>query len=213
MSKVLVITAHPRTQQFSNSLTLAKTFLDTYRHIHPDDELINRNVSEAMDYPFNAAALSIYEKNHAHLPLTDQEQQFQAGRQKWVDEFITADKYVFVNPLYNLFIPAEMKSYFDVVMQVPYTFKYTPEGTPQGLLRHKKALHLQSAGGFYHGEGGRPDMSALDMADTYVKTLLAVMGVTDYQALFIEGMDHEPDQATAIQQAAFAEAKRIAQMF
>ncbi|WP_010631732.1 NAD(P)H-dependent oxidoreductase [Sporolactobacillus vineae] len=56
--------------------------------------------------------------------------------------FISADKYVFINPMYNLFIPAEMKSYFDLVMQVLYTFEYTPEGNPQGVLKNKKAIHL-----------------------------------------------------------------------
>lgn len=213
MSKVLVIEAHPDTDEFSSSLTLGKTFLDTYREAHPDDEITVHNVSDEMNYPLNATALSIYHKTIEQKPLSEPERSFEAGRHKWLDEFINADKYVFINPMYNLFVPAEMKSYFDLVMQVPYTFKYTPEGNPMGLLKNKKAIHLQSAGGFYHGESGHPDMSFLDIADTYVKTILSVMGVTDYQSLFVEGMDHEPQNAETIETAAFDKAEELAKTF
>ncbi|WP_010631735.1 FMN-dependent NADH-azoreductase [Sporolactobacillus vineae] len=213
MSKVLVIEAHPDTDKFSSSLTLGKTFLDAYQEAHPDDEITVHNVSVEMNYPLNATALAIYHKTIDRKPLSEPEQLFEEGRQKWLDEFISADKYVFINPMYNLFIPAEMKSYFDLVMQVPYTFVYTPEGNPQGVLKHKKAIHLQSAGGFYHGESGHPDLSFLDMADTYVKTILSVMGVTDYQALFVEGMDHEPEHAETIETAAFDKAEELAKTF
>lgn len=213
MSKVLVIEAHPDTDAFSSSLTLGKTFLEAYRKAHPDDEITVHNVSNEMNYPFNATALAIFHKTVAQKPLSDVEKEFQEGRLKWLDEFVTADKYIFVNPMYNLFLPAEMKSYFDLVMQVPYTFKYTPEGNPQGMLKNKKAIHLQSAGGFYHGESSHPDMSFLDMADTYVKTILSVMGVSDYQSLFVEGMDHEPENAEAIEKAAFTKAAELAKTF
>ncbi|MCI1856772.1 MAG: NAD(P)H-dependent oxidoreductase [Sporolactobacillus sp.] len=213
MSHVLVIKAHPRSKHFSYSLALAATFITAYRNTRPDDIITEHNISEEFGYPLNAMALSIYNKNIAGQPFSEDETAFAAGRRKWLEEFMAADKYVFVNPMYNLFLPAELKSYFDAVMQVPYTMKFTPEGKPQGLLKHKKALHLQSAGGFYHGEDGRPDLSALDVGDTYVRMVLRMMGVTDYQSLFIEGMDHEPQHADHIKQVAFTKAKALAETF
>ena len=173
MSKVLVIIAHPTETINSSSLTLLKNFLDSYQKANPGDQIVQHNVSVAMPYPLNETALSIYNKTMAKLPLTDGESAFQAGRQQWVAEFISADKYIFVNPMYNMFVPAEMKSYFDIVLQVPQTFHYTPAGTPEGLLHGKKALHIQSSGGNYHGSNGAPDMSHLDMGHQYIKNILA----------------------------------------
>ncbi|MFD1465030.1 FMN-dependent NADH-azoreductase [Lapidilactobacillus mulanensis] len=213
MSKVLVITAHPKSAQFSNSLTLKQHFLDAYRRANPDDEIVERNLAVIPQFPFDEVALSIYHKAIRKAELTAEEQEFVTARQVWVDEFVTSDKYVFVNPMYNLFLPAELKSYLDVVMQVHITFYYNEFGAPTGLLKDKKALHLQSAGGFYANEPGQPDLRQLNIGDTYLKTILATMGVTDYQALFVEGMDHEPQNATKIQEAAFAKADQLGLTF
>ncbi|KJU74711.1 FMN-dependent NADH-azoreductase [Pediococcus damnosus LMG 28219] len=213
MSKVLVITAHPKTKQFSNSLTLAKHFLTAYRQANPADTIIQKDLSSQVGFPFNEVALSIYQKSRSKQPLTAEKKTFATGRQAWLDEFVTSDKYVFVNPMFNYFIPAEMKSYIDVLMQVPITFHYLSDGTPEGLLHGKKALHLQSAGGFYANEPGHPDLRQMNMGNAYLKMNLAIMGVTDYQSLFVEGMDNEPENTPKLQQAAFAKADQLGSTF
>ena len=91
-------------------------FLAAYRKTHTGDEVVRRNVSESMPFPFNATALSIFNKKVSKEPLSDDERRFDEERAVWVQEFVDADKYVFANPMYNLFLPAEMKSYFDIVM-------------------------------------------------------------------------------------------------
>ena len=42
-------------------------------------------------------------------PLSDEEKDILEKHNQWLNEFLEADKYVFVNPMYNFFIPAEMK--------------------------------------------------------------------------------------------------------
>ena len=65
------------------------------------------------------------------------------------------------------------------------TFQYTAEG-PKPLTSGKKALHIQSNGGFYEGK---------DFASQYIKAILNFIGVDQVDGLFIEGIDHFPDRA------------------
>jgi hypothetical protein len=41
METVLYITAHPNDHQASFSMAVGKQFIDAYREIHPDDEIIH----------------------------------------------------------------------------------------------------------------------------------------------------------------------------
>lgn len=41
------------------------------------------------------------------------------------DQFVTADKYVFVTPLWNLSFPSVMKAYFDAVAIPGKAFRYS----------------------------------------------------------------------------------------
>lgn len=210
MAKVLIIKAHPEMEKQSNSMAMVENFKQIYQQGHPDDEIIEHNVSDGLDYPLNSTAISIYNKSMAQQELTPEEKTFQEGRQKLVDEFMNADKYVFANPMYNLFIPAEMKTYFDIVMQVPYTFHYTENG-PEGLLENKKALHIQTTGGVYHG--GPVDLSHLDVGNQYVKTILGIMGVTDVQSVIAGGMDYDPEHADDIMAEAMERIAKAAEEF
>ncbi|KGO22375.1 hypothetical protein Q757_09180, partial [Oenococcus alcoholitolerans] len=172
-----------------------------------------RNVSEEMPFPFNKISLSIYNKRLHHQNLTEEEDHFAKERFVWVKEFVDADKYVFANPMYNLFLPAELKSYIDIVMQVPYTFHYTKEGVAEGLLRDKKALHIQANGGTYHSFDGTGAPEGLDFGDKYLQSVLQVMGVTDYQRLFIEGIDHDPSIKDAVLKKVKLQAEQLAADF
>lgn len=46
--------------------------------------------------------------------MTDEEKQLLQHHAEWLAEFVSADKYVFINPMYNHFLPAEMKEYLDL---------------------------------------------------------------------------------------------------
>ena len=213
MSKVLVIYAHPESAKQSSSYQLYQHFLTAYTAKNPEDEIIVHNVSEFMPFPLNKLSLSIFNKHFTKEALTNDEKEFNDARQEWVNEFINADKYVFVNPMYNLFMPAEMKSYIDVIMQAGQTFHYNADGSTIGDLHNKKAIHLQANGGNYHNELTPKDSPIDDLADKYLKMILNMIGVTDYSAVFAEGMDKDPMHANEILAAAFDQAKLAGEKF
>ena len=77
-----------------------------------------------------------------------------------VDEFIQADKYVFVNPLWNFSLPAVMKAYIDNIIITGRTFEFSESG-PIGLLKNKKFVHIMASGGVYEN-------SPYDFANKYI---------------------------------------------
>ncbi len=83
------------------------------------------------------------------------------------EQFVTADKYVFVTPMWNFSFPPVMKAYLDSVAVAGKSFKYTAEG-PVGLLTDKKALHIQARGGIY-SEGPAADM---EMGHRYIGIMM-----------------------------------------
>lgn len=211
MSKVLVIYAHPETAKGSSTHELYKHFINSYVQKNPQDEIIMHNVSEYMPLPLNKIAISIYNKNLAKSTLNADEIRFNDARQKWINEFVNADKYVFVNPMYNLFIPAEMKSYIDIVMQAHATFHYDETGKTVGDLHNKKIIHLQSSGGIYHN--GDTNEHVEDLGDKYLRMMLNLMGIKDYQGIFAEDMDHDPMHAVEILDQAYAKAEMAGKEF
>jgi len=213
MPKLLVIYAHPETAKGSSTHELYKHFINSYHEKNPNDEIIVHNVSEYMPFPLDKMAVSIYNKGLAKSPLNSDEAVYQDSRQKWVDEFMSADKYVFVNPMYNMFLPAEMKSYIDMIMQIHHTFHYDENHFAVGDMHHKKAIHLQSSGGIYHTEKCNPDKKITDLADQYLCMMLHLMGIDDYQAIFAEGMDKDPMNAIEILDNAYEEAEKAGQVF
>jgi FMN-dependent NADH-azoreductase len=124
------------------------------------------------------------------------------------EQFITADKYVFVTPLWNFSFPPVMKAYLDSVAVAGKTFKYTEQG-PIGLLTDKKALHIQPRGGFY-SEGPAAD---IEMGHRYLSIMMNFFGVPSFEGLFVEGQAVMPEKAQEIKENAITRAKELAHTF
>ena len=80
--------------------------------------------------------------------LTEEEAKAVAVADKYLNQFLEADKVVFGFPLWNLTIPAVLHTYIDYLNRAGKTFKYTPEG-PVGLIGDKKIALLNARGGVY----------------------------------------------------------------
>lgn len=208
MSQVLYITAHPLDEMVSNSMAVGKAFIDTYKAEHPEDEVVHIDLFKDEVPEIDAEVFSGWGKLQSGETLTDSEQQKVNRLIELVDQFVAADKYVFVTPMWNLsFLPA-VKRYFDAVAVAGKTFKYTAEG-PQGLLTDKAALHIQSRGGYY-SEGPAADF---ELGDRYIRTILAFMGVPDISLIAIEGHNAEPENAEEIKLNAIQQAEQFAKQF
>ena len=62
------------------------------------------------------------------------------------DQLLWADGLVFIYPLWWFDRPAMLKGWFDIVLTNGLAFEYSNEGV-KGLLKHKKALVIITAGG------------------------------------------------------------------
>jgi len=211
MSKILYITANPKAKENSFSLSVGNEFLETYKKSNPGDEittldLYKTDVPLIDDVVFSAWGKLATGVNFKQLNL--EEQNKVATMNNLLEQFLVADKYVFVTPLWNFTIPPMMKAYLDNICIVNKTFKYTEKG-PVGLLPDKKAIHIQARGGVY-SSGPAADF---ELGDRYLNTILNFIGITDKQSIIVEGMNATPDMADEIKAKAIIKAKEIARKF
>lgn len=211
MTTLLAIKAHPHIKN-SLSLAVGDQFIASYRSSHPDDQVIIRDLYEKPGVPpLNDVTMEAWRKQKFGEKLSQEEKGLLKRHEEWLDEFISADKYVFINPMYNHFLPAELKQYLDLTAVAHKTFKYTPEG-PVGLLKNKKAMHIQAAGSVYHKEG-MEKAAIMDVGDAYLTAMLKFYGITEVEKIFIEGADAHRDQRQEILEKALNQAKVMAKDF
>lgn len=61
--------------------------------------------------------------------------------------FADAEEIVIAAPYWDLSFPAALKSYLEQINVVGVTFRYTPEGVPEGLCRARHLYYVTTAGG------------------------------------------------------------------
>ena len=67
-------------------------------------------------------------------------------------QFAAADTVVIAAPFWDLSFPAVLKAYLEQINVVGVTFRYTPEGIPEGLCRAKRLFYVTTVGGAYFPE-------------------------------------------------------------
>lgn len=212
MTKVLFITANPNDENRSASMAAGKAFIETYKDTNPTDEIVTVDLFKEEIPNLDADVFSGWGKLRAGQPLDalSTEELAKVSRlNEILDQFVSADKMIFVTPLWNYLFPAVLKAYVDAVAVPGKTFKYTENGSV-GLLQGKKVLHIQARGDFY--SEGHP-LADLELGNRYLKQLMAIMGITEFEGLFIEGHDAMPNKAEEIKAAGIERAKQLAQSF
>lgn len=211
MAKVLYMTANPKLESESYSLSVGREFLNAYLQEKPNDELIELDLYKINIPYIDTDVLNGWGKlqqGQSFEQLSLDEKEKVARINELTDQFVNADKYVFVTPMWNFSFPPKMKAYIDTICIAGKTFKYTENG-PIGLMTGKKAVHIQARGGIY-SEGPAKDM---EFGDRYLRTVLGFLGITDVQSVIVEGMAQMPQEAESIKQKALAHAKEVAKTF
>lgn len=211
MAQVLYITAHPHDDKVSYSMAAGKAFIDSYKEANPDDEVVHIDLYKENIPQIDVDVFSGWGKLQSGKGFEElsEDEKAKVGRLSELSEqFVAADKYVFVTPLWNFSFPPVMKAYLDSVAVAGKTFKYTAEG-PIGLLTDKKAIHIQARGGIY-SEGPAAEM---EMGHRYLTVLMQFFGVPSFEGLFVEGHNAMPDKAEEIKADAIARAKDKAKTF
>ena len=62
-------------------------------------------------------------------------------------QFAKADEIVIAAPLWDLSFPAALKQYIEQINVIGITFRYTPEGMPEGMCKAKRLTYITTAGG------------------------------------------------------------------
>ncbi|MED1059005.1 FMN-dependent NADH-azoreductase [Bacillus mycoides] len=211
MANLLYITAHPLDDTESYSLTVGKEFIKSYKELNPHDEVVHLDLYKA-DIPYlDADVFSGWKKLRSGIPLHELTpiEISKVGRLAELGgQFVLADKYVFVTPMWNFSIPAILKTYLDAVAVSGKTFKYTKEGAV-GLLTGKKALHIQARGDIY-SEG--PEAHR-EMGHRYLEVMMEFFGTSFFEGIFVEGHNKIPGQAEEIKEKAIIRAKEVAKYF
>ncbi|NGM80812.1 FMN-dependent NADH-azoreductase [Paenibacillus sp. 7124] len=211
MSTVLYITAHPHDHHTSYSLAVGEEFIEAYREAHPDDEVIRLDLYKLSVPHIDADVFSGWGKlasGTSFDQLSDDEKAKVGRLGEIVDQYVAADKYVFVSPMWNFSFPPVLKAYIDAVCVAGKSFKYTEQGII-GLLTDKKAIHIQASGGVY-SEG---PAAGFESGHSYLAKIMQFHGVPSFDGIFVEGMAAKPDQAQSIKEAAIEKAKEAAKSF
>ncbi|MGC4377644.1 FMN-dependent NADH-azoreductase [Fictibacillus sp. Mic-4] len=208
MAKLLYITAHPLNEEASFSMAAGKAFIDTYKEVNPNDEIVHIDLYNENIPSIDLDVFNGWGKLKSGTELSADEKAKVGRLSELCDQFISADKYVFVTPMWNFSFPPIMKAYIDAVCVAGKTFKYTAQGSV-GLLTDKKALHIQARGGIY-SVGPTAEM---EMGHRYLSTIMQFFGVPSFEGIFIEGHNAMPEKAQEIKESGIARAKDLAHTF
>ena len=199
MATVLIVKAHPLDPQKSYALRALEEFETRFASLHPEDMIEIVDVFEdqipTLDKPLLEAMAAAKKGEEIASEQAERLERYNALTQ----QFLSADKIVVVNPLWNLNVPSQLVSWINTINVAGLTFKYGPEGSI-GLIKDKKLLHIQSNGGVYAGQ---------DPAAQYIKSIFEFLGFKDIQQVFIEGQSADPSQAQAIFEEAMGKIDNI----
>jgi FMN-dependent NADH-azoreductase len=205
--RLLYVTANPKPLEQSYSLQVGAHFLAQLRQLRAD--LSVETVDCYNDYIplIDATVFALWEKMAENTPLDANEQRIATRMEQILEQFLAADTYVFVTPLWNLSYPPLFKAYLDNVIIAHKTFRYTEVGAV-GLLQDlgKQVVHIQASGGF-HSTGPTPEF-----ANSHLKAIMGFIGIQQYYHVVAEGMAYQPEQADHILASAKTEAAKVAVM-
>ena len=199
MATVLIVKAHPLDPQKSYALRALEEFETRFASLHPEDRIEIVDVFEdqipTLDKPLLEAMAAAKKGEEIASEQAERLERYNAFTQ----QFLSADKIVVVNRLWNLNVPSQLVSWINTINVAGLTFKYGPEDSIR-LIKDKKLLHIQSNGGVYAGQ---------DPAAQYIKSIFEFLGFKDIQQVFIEGQSADPSQAQAIFEEAMGKIDNI----
>lgn len=179
MPTLLHIDSSPLPGSVSRELT--GEFVRTWKAVHPDGEVIYRDL--AADAPPSIDAGWIGASYTPSSGRSPEQAKTLALSDELVGELERADEYVIGVAMHNFSIPAVLKLWIDQIVRSGRTFAYSEAG-PSGLLQGKKATVVVASGGVY--APGTP-AAAMNHIEPYLKSIFAFIGVTDIKFITAGG--------------------------
>jgi FMN-dependent NADH-azoreductase len=208
VSTLLHISASPRGTE-SESLAIARTFLDAYRAANPADTIEEFDLWDGSLPEFGPDAAA------AKMAIFAGQTPEGAAARAWeraiatFNRFAAADKYLFSVPMWNAGVPYILKQFIDVVSQPGLLFGFDAQRGYSGLLTGKKAAVIYTSA--VYGDELGPEFGA-DFQRTYFDDWLRWAGVDD-----IAEIQFRPDlvvaDADVRRKVAHEEAARLAKAY
>ena len=163
----------------SNSHQLADHLIARVKAADPAGAITVRDLAaDPVPYFDGNTAGALFTPTESRTPA---QQQIVALSDALIAELQAADRIVFALPVYNFTMPAQFKSYLDYLARAGITFRYTPEGVPEGLVKGKQVLVLIA-------RGGKAEGTPADTMTPYLTQMFAFLGMTDVTYIAAEGM-------------------------
>jgi FMN-dependent NADH-azoreductase len=201
MTNILIVDS-AATGQASVSRKLTAEFAQQVRAREPHVRIVHRDVGRA-PVPHLTEDTVRGIRGDAE---TEAERATRALSDQLIAELQDADVVVIGAPMYNFGMPSTLKAWFDHVLRARVTFRYTESG-PEGLLKGKRAIVIESRAGFY-SEG---PAAGMDSQEPHIRTLLGFMGITDVTFVRAEKLAFGPEAATAAVTEAIAQLDNLAE--
>jgi FMN-dependent NADH-azoreductase len=201
MSSILLLTSSPRADSLSTAI--ASDLAAKIKAQNPGRTIVHRDLTAAalphIDELFTGAIRTAPDARSA--------EQAEAVKTSdaLVDELLAADTIVIGTGLINFNIYSSLKTWIDNIARAGRTFKYGETG-PVGLATGKKAYIVLASGGVY-SEG---PAASLNHAVPYLKSVLAFIGITEVETVYVEGLAFGPEAAEKAIGAAKARAEELA---
>jgi FMN-dependent NADH-azoreductase len=159
----------------SVSRRLTSGFVSDWIAAHPDHKVIYRDLNVV---PVPAMTSDQLEAMYAPAgtELSEKKRRILADSNALVDEFLSADMYVFGVPMYNFSVPGAFKSYMDQVIRVGKTTMPGPKGL-EGAVHGRKMLVISTRAGDYSKGGPREDW---DFHEPYLRKVFGWIGIKDF---------------------------------
>ena len=103
----------------------------------------------------------------------------------YVEEFLSADLYVFAVPIYNLNIPSNFKAYIDQIVRVGKTFGVGEHGYIP-LVHGKKLIVISASGGSFKLDG---PAAAYNFHEPYLRAIFGFIGVRDVHVIYADNQN------------------------
>lgn len=202
MTKILIVNSSAQADtSVSNKLT--REFADRLKAANPGSEIKIRDIGAD---PLPHLTTDTVGAIRGAAPDNDAARTAVAISDVLIDEIRQADLLVIGSPMYNFGISSTLKAWFDHILRAGITFRYTEAG-PEGLMKGKKAVVIETRAGFYSAGGD----SAADSQEPHLRTMLGFMGIEDIVFVRAEKLAFGPEAATAAITEAIEQLGAIAQ--
>jgi FMN-dependent NADH-azoreductase len=188
MANILILDS-AATGEASVSRKLTRELAGTLQRRYPSARIVRRDIGTA---PVPHLTEETVPAIRAGSVDTEAARQALELSDELIAELSDAELVVIGAPMYNFGMPSTLKAWFDYVLRARVTFRYTEAG-PEGLLKGKKAIVVETRAGLY-SEG---PAAAMDSQEPHIRTLLGFMGMDDVTFVRAEKLAFGPEAAEA----------------